>query len=352
MIWRTAVKSVVAAGCFGFGMLFFVGIGLAILIGVFAAVGSSGDGEEFEHVYGVEGSSNKLLSIKVRGVILGEEPDGTSVFGSPGVVYGYEIKDKLLAAAEDSSIDGVIVEFETPGGTIFGSQAISDGIKEYQARTGNPVVAFVAGLSASGGMYAMAPADRVLADHGSLIGSIGVTMGAFQFWDGVIATEGGIFGGGVTTENGIKFQPITSGRSKDMGAPYRALTTEEVRVLQQTTDNIYADFVQHISETRGIPADTIRNQIGALVFDNKTAIDYKLIDATATRDAAYAEAAQLAGFSGANWQVVRDTDQGSVFDGILGRGETEQPQAATAGICFPAYTVLAIHGDVQALCGK
>ena len=352
MIWRTALKSTVAAGCFGIGVVFALFLPLVVLAAIVGvAAGGDGDSDDHRFIYGDEGNKNKLLSIPVNGVILGEEPDELSLFGGTGVVYGYSIKEALRDAANDNSIDGVILELQTPGGTIFGSEAIADGVREYREKTGKPVVAFVAGMSASGGMYAMAPADLILADHGSLLGSIGVTMGAFEYWDGLYATEGGLFGGGVTTRDGIEFQAITAGRGKDMGAPYRRLTNEEVRVLQAGVDNAYADFVRHVSESRGITESEIREKIGALVYDNKTAQELKLIDGTANREEAYAEAARLAGLGASNWQVVRDEGGEGLFGGLWGRFRGEEPavQAGT-GVCFPPYTVLLYHGDLNALC--
>ena len=354
MVWRTALKGTVAAGCFGTGLVVAVFIPLFVFIGIIAIINDDDGGDDDTFVYGDEDSGDKLLSIPVRGVILGEEPDDAGgLFGSLGIVYGYTVKEKLLDAASDSSIDGVILELETPGGTIFGSIAIADGVREYQERTGKPVLAFVAGISASGGMYAMAPADLILADHGSLLGSIGVTMGAFEYWNGLIATEGGLFGGGVTTSGGIEFQPITAGRGKDVGAPYRPLTDEERDVLQQGVDNAYADFVRHVSEARDIPEATIRDRIGALVYDNKTAQELGLIDGTANREAAYAEAARLAGLEGDDWQVVREESDSGLFGGLFGIGgeeKTDGQDSSTRGVCFPPYTILAYHGDLAALC--
>ena len=351
MIWRTATKATVAGGCFGLSLMLFLALPGLILVAAIAACAGDVDDDGLDHVYGDEGSRNRLLSIPVQGVILGEEPDETSIFGSPGVVYGYEIKEKLAEAARDNSIDGVILEFETPGGTIFGSQAIYDGIREYQEATGKPVLAFVAGLSASGGMYGMAPADLILADHGSLLGSIGVTMGAFEYWDGLIATEGGLLGGGVTTSGGIEFQPITAGRSKDVGAPYRRLTAEERATLQQSVDDLYDDFVALVSESRGIPEATIREEIGAMVYANDQAEALGLIDGTANRQAAYERAAELAGIADGAWQVMRESGDISLFGGFLGKADAEPAETSErSGICFPAHTALAYYGDPIALC--
>jgi protease-4 len=199
-------------------------------------------------------------------------------------------------------------------------------------------------------MYGMAPADLILADHGSLLGSIGVTMGAFQYWNGLIATEGGLFGGGITTTDGIEFQPITAGRSKDVGAPYRRLTAEETAVLQKSVDNIYDDFVAHVATARKISEATIRNDIGAMVLGNDQAQSYGLIDGTANRQEAYAKTAELAGLSLRNWKVARDKSDSSLLGGLFGRSAADDPPAAESRICFPAHTVLAYYGDPLELC--
>ncbi|WP_288017097.1 S49 family peptidase [Tepidiforma sp.] len=357
MIWRTGVKAVVAAGCFGVTLGFAFFLPVIILAVIIAAVSDSGGNGE-DVVYGEADAPGKLLSIPVTGVILGEELEPAGFFGLPGVVYGYEVREKLRKAAEDSDIAGVILEFETPGGTIFGARAIAAGIEEYRAKTGKPVVAFVAGLSASGGMYAMAPADLILADYGSLVGSIGVTMGAVEYWDGIFATEGGILGGGVTTRNGIIFQPITAGRSKDVGAPYRPLTEQEKAELQRGVENEYAEFVRYVAAKREIPEATIRDRIGAMVYDNATAQELGLIDGTADRPEAYARAAALAGLEAGKFRVVRETGGGWSWGGLLGKlglGSGDRAEAPAAGptrICFPAHAILAYYGDPVALCAR
>jgi protease-4 len=266
------------------------------------------------------------------------------------VTYGYSVKETLRKAAKDKSIKGVILEMSTPGGTIYGSAAIADGVREYQ-KTGRPVLAFVAGLSASGGMWGMAPADRILADHGSLVGSIGVIMGPFAYYDGVLATEGGILGGGITTKNGITQDYITAGRSKDVGNPYRKLTVEERASLQAGVDAIYAEFVKHVATYRKIPEATIRDTLGAMIFSNAQAEQLGLIDGTASREDSYAEAATMAKINGTNWAVVREKNSRSGLAGLLaGAVDTKPTAASSSSVCFPPNTALAYYGDVTALC--
>ncbi len=339
-----------------FGSMFFFFIALAGVIGALASgTDSSPDRDDLstEFVAGDEDSDNKLLLVRVSGPILGEDPGGGGFFSLSGAVtYGYSVKEELRKAALDPSIKGVILEMNTPGGTIFGSEAIADGVTAYQESTGNPVLAFVAGISASGGMWGMAPADRILADSGSLVGSIGVIMGPFVYYNGVVATDGGILGGGVTTTNGITADYITAGRSKDVGNPYRPLTTEERASLQAGIDSTYDDFVTHIATNRNISEATIRDQLGAMIFSNEQAQASGLIDGTANRQDAYVEAATLADVR--DWQVVRSKDSISPLAGLFADFRGEEPEAAAApetfSVCLPPNTVMAYYGDLGALC--
>ncbi len=332
---------------FGVGLLAIFGVFVGIVAAILSTL-DDGGGREFEFVYGEERSTSRLLSIRISGVILGEEEESPAgLFSDPNVTFGYEVKQQLIDAALDSSIRGVVLEFQTPGGTVFGSEAIADGIREYQQRTKKPVLAFVAGISASGGMWAMAPATRIVADHGSLIGSIGVRLGAFAYYDGLYAIDGGLLGGGVTTSNGIVIMSITAGRGKDVGSPFRPMTPEEIRVLQSGVDNTYAEFVAHVAKSRNISEASIRDQMGALIFDNTTAFNFGLIDGTADRQEAYTQLARLANLGGNDWQVVREKDNRGALVGLL----TESGAArAGASICFPQGMVLAYYGDPAALC--
>lgn len=344
-----------------FGFFIVGGLMVGMLIAIAGLAGNGFDsatekgGVSTSHVYGDEHSRNKLLLIQVKGLILGQKDEDTGWFQSlAGVTYGYEVKRELEKAAKDSSIDGVILEMDTPGGTIFGAGAIGDGVREYKEKSGKPVLAYVAGMSASGGMWAMAPSTKILADRGTLVGSIGVIMGPFAYYDGVTATDGGLLGGGVTTRNGIEYSMITAGRGKDMGSRYRRLTDEERAVLQKSVDTSYDAFVKHVAASRTIDEAKIRNQIGALIYDEESARELGLIDGTANRQEAFAEAARMANLPGEDWQVVRRRSESGFWGSVFARFQGEKPKASAsakqASPCFAPHAVLAYYGDVTALC--
>jgi protease-4 len=358
---RAIIQSTVWTTVLSIGLTLSMVVSLLVTVAFFAALGSAGSDNDspYEYLYGNEDSKDKILAIPVSGVILGSSNgESGGLFGSLGAAYGYDIKQQLLDAADDDSIDGVILVMDTPGGTIYGSQAISDGVRAYKDATKKPVYAWVASMSASGGMMAMTGADRILADHGTLIGSIGVRIGPFEFYDKVKSIDGGLLGGGVDTFNGISFTEITAGRGKDLGSPYRQLTEEERAVLQRGVDNNYATFVSLVAKTRKLEPDFIREKVGALVYDELSAKQLGLIDDIANMDDAYAQVARAARLRGTDWQIVQPKQQGGGLLGLLAQaGITSAPKAQTRLLpslssCLSTTTQVAYYGDLAELCRK
>lgn len=360
-VGRTIAKTLAAVGTFGIAVL-----GLLLVMGV-ALSGVSASSTQGDlpttFVAGDEGNANKLLAVPVTGVILGESEGGGGFLSSLlSATYGYQVKADLEAAAERNDIKGVVLEMDTPGGTIFGSRAIADAVRAYRERTGRPVLAYVRGLSASGGMYAMAGADHIVADHGTLVGSIGVIFGPLSQYDNVIATDGGLLGGGVETTGGITEIYITAGRSKDLGNPYRPLQDEERKALQLGVDNNYETFVSHVAEGRGIEASAIKDQLGALIYDEQTALQSGLIDQVGNRDEAYVKAAELAKLKTGDWQVTRiDRAGGGLFGlgALFGEGDGPSAVPATDAalavdvrrlLCARGPTMLAYYGALPTDC--
>lgn len=331
-------------------------IGTVFAFGAFAAgsmiAGGEVPGQSYEQVYG--DGANQFLSIPVSGTILGSNnaEDSFSNFFDTGYAYGYDIKQQLYDAAADETVEGVVLEIDSPGGTIYGAKAIADGVKYYREQAKRPVFAHVEGLGASGAYWAAVSADKLFADYGSAVGSIGVIMGPFEYYDTVLATDGGLLGGGVITQNGVESTYITAGRSKGVGNPYRRLTAAEVASLQKTVNNEYDGFVQYVSAQRKIPDATIRNDVGALIYDPKSAKEMKLIDEIGSRQDAYTALAKTAGFED-DFTVVRSYSEPGFVDALMGAvtGRNKQPRAEVDR-CKLTQVSLAYHGDVSGWCTK
>lgn len=332
-------------------------LALLLLAAVVAALlgGSDGGPERLSstRIDGPDTATASLLVVPVHGVITG----GTT-FGGGGLFAleeapGYAIKRQLALAARDSSIRGILLDMNTPGGTVFGAKAIADGVQDYQEQTGRPVVAFVSGVSASGGMYAMAPAQRILADAGTLVGSIGVIAGPFATYRGVTGTEGGILGGGVQTRGGIDYTVFSQGQGKDFGSPYRPFTAKEKRLFNRQLADAYAGFVTHVARSRNIATNVVRNRIGAYIYGPTDAQALGLIDAGATRQEAEAELAERAKVRRGEYQI-RQARQSSGGGGLFARARDEALGGAAAArereCPLMGVGVLAYWGDATSLC--
>jgi protease-4 len=308
----------------------------------------------YTFVSGKEESSNQLLEVSVDGVILNDSSGGFDL--SSGVTYGYKIEKFLEKASKKAEIKGILLRLATPGGTIVGSNAIFEALKSYRKTTQKPIVAYIDGLSASGGVMSMVGADAIYAAPGSLIGSIGVVGAVLTYFNEPLAVEGGLLGGGITTRNGIQQTIISAGRSKDLGNPFRKPTEEELKVLRTGTDNEYKNFVQHVAKARKIDEKVIREQMGALIFDNKVAQQYKLIDGTKTKIEAIADLAKRAKIGG-DFQLIKVSDRKGFLGGLFGQQKLalshEQMQSIMQrDVCniVTSRVPMAYYGNLSTLC--
>ncbi len=296
-------------------------------------------------------SPNQLLALKIQGTIVGDAQSPEATSSADATTSGYDIKRQLYAAADRDSVKGVLLEIDSPGGTIYGARAIADGVKYYRDKTKHQVYAHIEGTGASGAYWAAVSANKIIADYGSDIGSIGVIMGPFEYYDTVLSESNGT--SQIVTQNGIQSVEITAGRSKDLGNPYRKLTADEQAQLQQEVNNDYDQFVAYVGTHRGISVDTIKNQLGAMTYDNKTAQSYKMIDGSGSREDALDQLAKANEIQNGDYQVMGlvQPSSGSGL-GILGAlsNKVVQPKASSTTGCALTRAPLAYSGDVARLC--
>jgi protease-4 len=309
------VWSFFAALFVGLLVIMFLGLGLGL-----AATDSTIVSEfPLEYSSGDITADNQIVSVPINGVILGEKIEAdvfTELFSEVGVTYGYEVKQHLQNLAKNDDVAGIVLEIHSPGGTLYGTQAIVDGVAEYKESTGKPVYAYIGSIAASGGYWAAISADKVVADTGTTIGSIGVIMGPFKYYDQVISESGGLFGTSVDTINGVYTDYITSGTSKDLGNPYRQMTDQERQILQTGADQAYQLFVDYVAQQRQISSDQVKGQIGAMVFGEQQAEERKLIDSIGSKDNAYMQLATELGIE-KDYKIMKYTDPTDFMSSLL-----------------------------------
>lgn len=307
---------------------------------------------ELEQVAGNELADHQFVSVPIEGLILGEKLSTDSfleLFSELGITYGYEVKDYLVKLADENKVEGVILEVHSPGGTIYGTQAIVDGVEYYRQKTGKPVIAYVGSIAASGGYWATLGADQVVADYGTSIGSIGVIMGPFKYYDQVMSEDGGLLGTGVETAGGVFTEYISSGKYKDLGNPYRPLTDDERQVLQQGADLAYQQFVSQVVKNRGLSESVVKDQVGALIYSEDQALELGLIDQIGSRDDAYQLLADRSGVDHDDFKIMRKYKEVGFIDSLLSSFSYAKNRQAAPLFCNQA-TTLVYMGNPMAYC--
>ncbi len=171
---------------------------------------------------------------------------------------------KLLDAAKtNSSVRGILLDVNSPGGAVGATKKIYDKVMD--VRLVKPVVAVVTDVAASGGYYVASAADQIFAYEGSILGSIGVIMLRPDVSD-------------FLASYGVRIEPITAGRFKDMSYPFRRLTDEERRMYDDMIEAAYQQFLEDVSKGRKQGKDTVEKWAEGRVFSGKYAKSQQIID--------------------------------------------------------------------------
>jgi len=145
--------------------------------------------------------------------------------------------DALDRAEKDPNIKAILLKIDCPGGEVIASEKLARKVKEASKK--KPVVAYIETIGASGGYMIIAPANYIVAEKHSLVGSIGVRMDILQYY-------------GLMDKLGINATVIKAGKYKDIGSPYRPMTREERECLENMVNEIYMDFVRWVADNRNM----------------------------------------------------------------------------------------------------
>jgi len=225
---------------------------------------------------------------------------GLLVFGEPGVSLGgnrvaiVEVEGLIVDAervvreleehADDPSVRAVVVRIQSPGGVVGPTQEIYDAIGRVRSRD-KPVVASLGAVAASGGYYLATAANRVVANPGTLTGSIGVLMQLAEIE-------------GLLRKVGIHYEVIKAGRYKDVGSFARPITPEERAILQGLLDDMYDQFVSAVAKGRNLPRDAVLAIADGRVYSGRRAKELRLVDELGGLEDAIRVAGELTGMSG------------------------------------------------------
>jgi protease-4 len=216
----------------------------------------------------VEGSGRaKILLTDISGFLSEEGQSQTLVIGAPPprVPLLVRFREELKKAAEDADVKALIVRINSPGGTVTASDIMFKELQMFKRNAKVPVVAVMMDVAASGGYYISLAADTIVAHPTTVTGSIGVIMVT-------VNAEG------LMQKLGLAAATIKSGERKDMGSPFKALTSEERQIFQSVIDGLQGQFLARLVESRKLPLDTAKRIADGRVYTAQQALDLKLID--------------------------------------------------------------------------
>lgn len=285
-------------------------VGLAIVAIVLILSASSPSAPVvYEEEYVSGDGSEKIAVVPVEGEIASADE---SLGGTQPTATPEGLADALRQAGEDPSVAAVVLEVNSPGGGVTASDEMHQSILDFRENTGKPVVVSMEDTAASGGYYISTAADRIVANETTLTGSLGVIFQLNNFAE-------------AADKYGIKQVVIKSGKYKDIGNAFREMKPEEREIFQSIVDESYSEFVDVISEGRGIPEDRVREIADGRVYSGSQAKELGLVDSFGGLDEASAVAGNLAHTS--DTIVVRYVQEPTLIETLTERLAPEEPQA-------------------------
>ncbi len=243
----------------------------------------------------------------------GERTSSLSSFGDKiGVVdlEGVIITPKIVVPqlkkfADDDSIKAIVLHVNSPGGGVAASEEIYREVKRIRDEKKKRIVASIESVGASGAYYISSATNKIYADKGSVVGSIGVIAEWVNYGDLLHWAK-------------LKDVTLKAGEFKDTGSPTRDLTPAEKEYLQSLIDDMHTQFIQAVADGRKVKAEDIRAIANGKVWTGGQALGLKLIDQEGDFEAAVKDTAKSVGIKGEPVLVRPERERKTVLDLLFG----------------------------------
>lgn len=212
-----------------------------------------------------------------------------------------DIVRQISKYRKDPSIHGIILRIDSPGGPVAPAQEIYNEVLKTRAQKN--IIASMGSLAASGGYYIASPATRIVANPGTLTGSIGVIMVSSNIQK-------------LMRKIGLEPVVVKSGKYKDIGSPMRPMSEEERQILRNVVDDVHAQFVEAISKGRNLPIEEVRKLADGRIFTGRQALDLKLVDQLGGFEDSIELLMELEGMT-ERPRIVQESESRSVIDWLL-----------------------------------
>src|SRR6266446_5823740 len=238
---------------------------------------------------GFRGFGDRIGVVDLDGVILSPQP----------------VVGQLKKFADDSSIKAIILHVNSPGGGVAASEEIYREVKRIREEKKKHVVVSIETVGASGAYYIASAANKVYADQGSIVGSIGVIAEWVNYGDLLKWAK-------------LKSIVLKTGEFKDTGNPTRELTPAAHAYMQSLIDNMFGQFVKAVADGRSMKFDDVKSIANGKVWTGEQAHSMKLIDEVGDFEAAVKDTAKSVGISGEPTLVHPEKDRKTLLDLMTG----------------------------------
>src|ERR1700726_4863683 len=274
---RTLLWIVIGGGAF----FLFV---LAVFTLVYLSLHAGGDNSSLRASFG-----DKIGVVELEGVIL-----------DPSTVV-----QQVKKFGDDDSIKAIIIHVNSPGGGVAASEEIYREVKRVRDEKKKHIVASIETVGASGAYYVSSATNKIYADNGSVVGSIGVISEWVNYGDLMRWAK-------------LKPEVLKVGALKDTGDPTRELTPAERQYMQGLIDNMYGQFVQAVADGRHVKASDIKSIADGRVWTGEQAMNLHLIDQIGDFRSAVLDTAKSVNISGEPVLVHPEKDRKSLLDLLFG----------------------------------
>ncbi|ALA56796.1 signal peptide peptidase SppA [Nitrospira moscoviensis] len=214
-------------------------------------------------------TEDRIALIRVEGVILDS----------------HETVGELKKFSENPSVKAIVLRIDSPGGGVVPSQEIHDAVQRVRTKNNKAVIASMGSVAASGGYYIAAATDRIVANPGTLTGSIGVIMETANVE-------------GLLQKIGVEGVVIKSGKYKDVGSPLRKMSEEERGLLQTVMDDVHKQFIEAVAAGRALEVTDVQALADGRIFTGRQAKEARLVDELGDLEDAIQLAADVVGIEG------------------------------------------------------
>ena len=224
------------------------------------------------------------------------------------IIDSQEIVRQFKKYRDNRSVRAIVFRVDSPGGGVSASQEIYEEVRKTR-QSGKPVVVSMGSVAASGGYYVSCGATTIVANPGTLTGSIGVIFQFLHFSE-------------LMNKIGIDASTFKTGKFKDIGSPFRKTTEDEKKFFDQLLGDVYDQFVTVVAKERKLDRKVVLGYADGRVFTGRQAHEYGLVDTLGTYEDAVSIAAKLGDIKGKP-KVVKERKLKSFVERLMGETVSE-----------------------------